>query len=301
MAIGTGQVGKHAMAAGGTRSLRLLAAGLATLLAGFASLPPAAAQPAWFSQEYLAAHFAASAANPALMRAELETEFGPIPDAIWTVMERHMTGVLADPRYADFVYTRGAPYVSMTMTADDLPIVTMQVELQATFGGVLRMPQKRQEEFLRVSGDVFRWMRENEPAACSEALLGDDLTTAARDELRFLAAQTPAYVDAYYTTVYAALSAEIAGAPDQRRVEQEIDDRAPFGIYQAAVIALVGASPNGDAILRAVALGEDENPALLCEFGEITIDAIFTLTPADRQSVVLGILGEAAGLPMMPD
>lgn len=289
------------MAAGKKASRSVIPAVTVALLAGLAAAPPAVAQPAWFTPEYLAAHFAEAAANPASMRVEIEAEYGPVPDAIWAVMEGHMATLMANPGYAELVYARGAPYVLMTMTADDLPLVTMQVDLQASINGILRLSQKRQEEFLRVSGDVFRWMGENQPAACTEALLGTDLTAAAREELRFLAAQTPSYVDAHYTLVYGALAAEIAGAPDMVRLGSDVDFLAPFETYQAAVIDLVGASPNGSAILQAVAFGAAENPALLCEFGEITIDAIFTLAPAPRAVVVVGLLGEAAGLDLIPN
>ncbi|MCW5713772.1 MAG: hypothetical protein KIT43_04565 [Bauldia sp.] len=262
---------------------------------------PAAAQPAWFSPEALAAHFAEGVANPALMRDELERIYGAVPDAIWQVMERHMVSVTADPGYAPYVYVNGAPLVTMAMTIEDLATVTTRVDLLATTNGILRLSQKRQEALLRVSGDVFRWMGENRPDSCPEAMLGDDIMAAGREELAFVAAQSPAYVDAYYSVVYAALAAEIAGAPEMRRVEQELDALAPFDAYQAAVIDIVAASPNAEEIIRAITTGTTGTPAVLCEFGAITIDAIFTLTPAERQTVVLGILGEAAGVSMIPD
>jgi hypothetical protein len=273
----------------------------AALLVSLSAIAPAAAQPAWFSPEELTAHFAQSAANPDLMRAELEALYGPVPDDIWRVMERQMVSVVRNPGYADYVYTVGAPFVSMGMTIDDLTTVVTQVELIGATNGILRMPQKRQEALMRVSRDVFRWMGETSPDACTAAILGTDVMAAARDEFAFVTSQSPAYVEAYYTVIYAALAAEIAGTPDMRRLEMEMDDLAPFDAYEAAVIGLVEASPNGEEIIRVLTGGTTETPAVLCEFGALTIDAIFTLGPADRQSVILGILGEAAGMALAPD
>lgn len=64
---------------------------------------------------------------------------------------------------------------------------------------------------------------------------------------------------------------------------------------------MIAASPNGEEIIRAITTGSTATPAVLFEFGTITIDAVFTLAPAERQSVVLGILAEAAGLTATPD
>lgn len=273
----------------------------AALLVSLLAVAPAAAQPAWFGPEELAAHFAESAANPAMMRAELEALYGPVPDDIWQVMERQMVSIIRNPGYADYVYTVGAPFVSMGMTIDDLTTVVTRVELVGATNGILRLPQKRQEALMRVSGDVFRWMGEAMPDACTAAVLGTDVMAAARDEFAFVTAQSPAYVEAYYTVIYAALAAEIAGTPEMRRLEIEIDDLAPFDAYEAAVIGLVEASPNGEEIIRVLTGGTTETPAVVCEFGAITIDAIFTLGPADRRSVILGILGEAAGMALVAD
>jgi hypothetical protein len=272
----------------------------ATLLIAMAAAAPALAQPAWFSPGDLAGHFADAAANPARMRAELEELYGPVPDEIWPVMERRMVAIIRNPGYADYIYTNGAPLVSMGMTIDDLQTVTMQVELLGTMNGILRLPQKRQEALMRVSGDVLRWLGEARPEACVEAVLGNDVTAAARDEFAFVTAQSPAYVDAYYTVVYAALAAEIAGTPEMRRLEMELDDLAPFDAYEAAIVGLVEASPNGEEIIGALTTGATETPAVLCEFGAITIDAIFMLGPAERQKVILGILGEVAGMTLTP-
>lgn len=280
---------------------RAAAGGFAMAVMAAVAASHAAAQPAWFSPESLAAHFAESVANPALMRAELERIYGPVPDAHWSVMERHLVAITANPGYAPFIYANGAPFVTTAMTIEDLATVTTQVETRATSNGLLRLSQKRQEAVLRVSGEVLRWMGENRPESCTEALLGNDVMAAGREEFAFVVAQSPAYVDAYYTIVYAALAAEIAGTPDMRRLEPELDDLAPFDVYETAVIAMVEASPNGEDMIRAITTGATDAPAVLCEFGAISIDAIFTLTPAERQSVVLGILGEAAGITLTPD
>jgi len=272
----------------------------ATLLVSVLAIAPAAAQPAWFAPEELAAYFAERADSPDLMRAELEDLYGPVPDDIWLVMERQMVSIVRNPGYVDYVYTVGAPFVSMGMSIDDLTTVVTQVQLVGTMNGVLRLPQKRQEALMLVSRDVFRWMGETDPDACTEAVLGTDVMAAARDEFAFVTAQPPAYVEAYYTVVYAALAAEIAGTPEMRQLDLGVDDLAPFDAYEAAVIDLVEASPNGEEIIRVLTSGTTDTPAVLCEFGVLTIDAIFTLDPAERQSIILGILGEAAAAALAP-
>lgn len=289
------------------RIVRAIAA--AAVAAGLVLSAPAGAQPAAVDEAFIADFYANLAADPASFREAIETFTGPMPDDIWSVFAGHMTPLIADPAYADYV----AANLDPTLAAGDV-----EATLAAFIGwgntsifGLRRLGPEMQAANFRASEDLYGWWRDNEPAACPRVTMASGLGMVAGPtiaavlprvaadigpaEFRFYAAMGRSYTDALMLANAAAINAEIHGTPSPRTLSAD-EAAAALAAYQSAFLARLEAAPNAEAIQSLLLLGVTAvDPAVVCDFAVLNSAPLRDLALADRDRAMLALVTAMAG------